>query len=322
MAYWRIKLRNGTYGQDMWDQCRREHVAAITYTGIQNVDLRLYSISKHPPEWDLIGSAGAKGSITHFAWEIRGGDTIYVGDSGSHQIVGMGYTNADIGELAYRFDAHSRISPLDGHPWCHLVNVDWDSNFVPFTYKDRAPQTTVLGLKEHEIRNFEQASRVAEHLAHGLAEKNIPCALLLETSYPRYTPATQRLIHRKHVILSNCFKRWLAKMHNIQVSQERGQIDATFTTHNQRFLAEFKIAYQGDTKRAIREALGQILEYNHYPPRTSHDYWLLILDTPPSGEDVLFVQRLRDKYNFPLSLGWQNAFAFVFEPSLHFLTPE
>ncbi len=317
MANWRMKLRNGTHGEHMWDACRKACIAAITYRGIHNVDLRPYSTRKRPPGWDQIGSPGAKGSITCFAWEIRGGDAIYVGDSVSHQIVGMGFAKATIGKLAYRFDAQSPIVPRDDDPWCHLIDVDWDESFIPFPYKDRAPQTTVLGLKEHEIRAFEQASQAVGHRDQGLREKDVQDTLLLETSYPRYTPATLRMIHRKHEILSYCFKDWMAK-HHIEVSRERQQIDATFVTREGRFLAEFKIAYQGDTKRAIREALGQILEYNHYPPRTGHDYWLLILDTAPSDADITFVQSLCNKFGFPLRLGWQNASAFSFKPTLHF----
>jgi hypothetical protein len=35
MAYRRMKLRNGTYGEDMWKTCSAEH-----YDGVRNFDLR------------------------------------------------------------------------------------------------------------------------------------------------------------------------------------------------------------------------------------------------------------------------------------------
>lgn len=312
-----MKLRNGSHGEDMWNVCRHERVAAITYPGIHNVDFRPYSRGNHPPGWDQIGSPGAKGSIALFAWDIRGGDSIYVGDSASHKIVGMGYATTTIGELAYRFDAHSPISPDGEEPWCHLIDMDWESNFAPFDYEDRAPQTTVLRLEQNEIRSFDQYTQATQHRDQGLEEQDVQDTLLLETCYPRYTPATRRLIHRKHVIISNCFKRWLESTYGIRVSQERQQIDAAFEAGGKRYLAEFKIAYMGDTKRAIREALGQILEYNHYPPRVGHHFWLLILDTTPSEHDIVFVRLLRDKFRFPLSLGWQTDSAFDFEPTLN-----
>src|SRR5947209_4328901 len=235
MTYWRMKLRDGTHGEDMWGPCRNAGLAAITYPGITWVDLRLYSKQKRPPEWNQIGSPAGKGSIAHFAWEIRGGDAIYIGDSATHQIVGMGYATAKIGELAYRFDAHSPIVPLRGDPWCHLIDVDWDTSFTPFGYKDRAPQTTVLGFKKMEIQDFEQASHTAEHRNKGLGDKDIRKTFLLETAYPRYTPAAQRLILRKHSILSNCFRRWLENKPVAEVSQERQQMDITFKANRRRY---------------------------------------------------------------------------------------
>lgn len=316
MAYWRLKLRNGSHGEDMWGKCEQERVAAITYEGIRDVDLRPYSRKNHPPGWDQVG--GGKGSLGHLAWDIRGGDAIYVGDSKSHQIVGMGYANANIGELAYRFDAHSPISPLGGEPWCHLIDMDWDKAFVPFDYKDRAPQNTVLRLKQNEIQSFDQLMQAKEHRDQGLIEEEVQDTLLLETHYARYTSAALRVIRREHVVLSNNFKSWLAKTYGFRVSQERQQIDATFEVGHKRFLVEFKIAYQGNTKRAIREALGQILEYNHYPPRVSRDHSLLILDIAPCEEDIIFLNRLRETFRFPLSLGWETNSAFVFDPPLRF----
>jgi hypothetical protein len=92
-------------------------------------------------------------------------------------------------------------------------------------------------------------------------------------------------------------------------------LDATFEAGNKRFVAEFKIAYQGNTRRAIREALGQILEYNHYPPRITYDHWLLILDKQPSTEDIAFVLALAQTYRLPLALGWKTYDGFDFVPS-------
>lgn len=50
----------------------------------------------------------------------------------------------------------------------------------------------------------------------------------------------------------------------IPVVQEKSRIDCTFVERGVRTMVEFKIAYESNTQRAIREALGQILEYNYY----------------------------------------------------------
>jgi hypothetical protein len=319
MAYWRMKLRHGIHGEDMWRPCSEARVAAITYDGIQNVDLRPYSPENHPPGWTEIRGGSAKGSLRAFAWEMRGGDSIYVADSLEHQIVGMGYVGGAVGELAYRFDAESPIKPSNGDRWCHLIDVDWDRNFEPFLYEHpRAAIHTVLELNSDEVQLFERETQANAHRKSGLSEEEVQNTLLLETPYPRYTPAALRQIRREHVRLSNQFKAWLQRAYGIRAIQERQQIDATFELDGSRFLAEFKIAYQGNTKRAIREALGQILEYNHYPPRVSYDQWLLILDTIPCKEDIAFLLLLRETFHLPLTLGWNAGSEFAFEPPVNF----
>ena len=312
VAYWRIKLRDGLGGHDMWPACKENRIAAITYEGIEKTDLRPYSRTNHPPGWEQVGS---KGSLNHFAFGIKGGDTIYVGDSVSHKLIGNGYALASIGELAYRFDAYSPISAPSGKQWCHLIDVDWET-FEGISYKDRDPIITVLELTAKEIEEYDKESQLQEHRTHGhLLDEEAQDVFLHESNYSRYTPAASRLIHRRHVVLSNQFKLWLAQKHII-LTQERNQIDATFEVGKKRFLVEFKIAYQGDTKRAIREALGQILEYNHYPPRVSHDTWLIILDTAPNEEDTVFLKVLSESYRLPLVIGWKTNSSFMFEPSL------
>jgi hypothetical protein len=117
VAYWRIRFRDGNHGPDLWSECRGQHVAAITYAGIEEVDLSHYSRENRPPGWaQLQGSASA--SMRRFAWEILGGDALYVADSGTGQIVGMGHARATIEELAYRFDPGSRIVSR-GQRWRH-----------------------------------------------------------------------------------------------------------------------------------------------------------------------------------------------------------
>jgi hypothetical protein len=301
----------------MWPPCREQRVAAITYNGIENVDLSPYSRRVHPSGWNKIKGPAAKGSLSFFAWDVRGGDVIYVADSVGKEIIAMGYARAPIGRLAYRFDAASPIVDSHGMRWCHLIDMDWDRTFVPFIYTNpRAAQHTVLSLNQNEIENFERASQEREHRQRGLTEEETANTLLLETAYSRYTPAALRLIRCEHVALSNRFTGWLQNAFGVTAVQERQQIDATFKHNGKKFLVEFKIAYLGDTKRAIREALGQILEYNHYPQRVSHDHWLLILNTEPDKNDKVFLNRLREAFGLPLTLGWQIGSAFIFEPFL------
>lgn len=55
-----------------------------------------------------------------------------------------------------------------------------------------------------------------------------------------------------------------------------------------------------NAKRCIREALGQLLEYNHYPSRASSDILYVVGEGPLDMEDRLYLCFLRSNYNLPI----------------------
>lgn len=299
----------------MFPICRENGVAAITYNPIQSTDLTKFGPQRKPPGWESL-KPSQKGSIIKFAWEIREGDVICVRDSMRQNLmVGRGYVRGAAGRPAYRYAPRSPIRTKTGETWRHLINVDWDIPFAEFHYKDRSPNTTVLKLEEGELAEFLEKNRRAEHKASGLDRLAIERALILEDAYPRATPATIRLIYRRHVSLSKRFMEWLSDEHAISAERERSQIDMRFNLGRRIALVEFKVAYNGNTKAAIREALGQVLEYNHYPGRGCNDLWFLVLDVAPSADDLAFIEALRMKLSFPLILAWWGPQAFAFYPS-------
>jgi hypothetical protein len=197
--------------------------------------------------------------------------------------------------------------------------MDWDDSFNHFKPGSwRSAQSTVVELEQTELEAYLMAAQVTGHREHYPTEREMRAALLVDEAYPRYSPAALRLIQREHAALSNLFSEWMRRVHQIPVAQERRQIDAIFEANGGKYLVEFKIAYHGNTKIAIREALGQILEYNYYPPRSRRDHWLLILNKMPGDDDRLFLRLLREKLNIPLLVGWQNGLDFRFEPPLPF----
>jgi hypothetical protein len=77
MANWRMSFRVGNQGYEMWPDCLRLGVAAITYAPLAKVDL-----SKHLPGapkelWDRLEPT-QKASLRRVAYEMRAGDIIYV----------------------------------------------------------------------------------------------------------------------------------------------------------------------------------------------------------------------------------------------------
>lgn len=57
-------------------------------------------------------------------------------------------------------------------------------------------------------------------------------------------------------------------------------------------------------KRCIREALGQILEYAHYPNVNLANKLFIIGPEPPDDKDKTYMKLLRERYNLPIWFRW------------------
>ncbi len=303
MNIWRMKLRAGSHGEDLWPICRKRRVAVITHRLIKDTDLT------HLDMGDLnkgVKTAIRK-SIWRFAWEMQGGDEIYIGDSKSKSIIAHGYINCNIGKRAYRYSSKNPITETlrDRKPWRHEVPVKWDNNFVSFTYVDWAPRYTVSPFKlDSDTTNIENDKF--------LKNRNLPN----ESPYMREIAASKVHIDRLHAELSIQFSIWLERKYGIKTIRETNQIDLKFDYCKKNHMAELKICYGGNTRHAIREAIGQIFEYNNYPHRKSAEFWWLVLDHEPSDSDLTYISTLRNKYRIPLTLCWRNELSFKVFPSL------
>jgi|GEM_PF-5200526 len=111
-------------------------------------------------------------------------------------------------------------------------------------------------------------------------------------AYTRFTPEQLRQIEPSHNKLSNTFKAWLSEQSATQIAVEKQQVDIRCHHAHQSYLFELKICYQQATRLAIREALGQSLEYSHYPGRTKPDHLAIVLDSKPSHDDVEWLRQL------------------------------
>lgn len=306
MNIWRMKLRAGDYGDDMWPQCRERGISSMTHPPIYDLDLT--NMPKRDVPADV--RTAARTSIWRFAWDIVGGDVILVGDSLKRSVVARGFVDCEPDERAYRFNSRDPMTEPSSPviPWRHEVPVAWDPDFVPFTYVDGAPRITVMHY---------EPSWAPQHLQLGGTKDADD--LLDDTAYRRETPASSRNIKRLHATLSNRFRHWLSGTHEIAATQENRRVDISFRQGDRTHLAELKVCYGGDTRASIREALGQVFEYNLYPPRISSDSWLIVLDTKPAKEDVAYFAALRQQYKLPLSLVWSTDAGF--ESDRPFLNP-
>jgi hypothetical protein len=288
-----MKLRAGSYGEDMWPPCREHGVAVITHPPIYDIDLT----KLRKTDLDAEVKTAARSSIWRFAWDIRGGDIILVGDSRKKSIIGKGYVTSEPGIRAYRYNTHNPIREK-GHSrasWRHEIPVVWDDDFLPFTYVDGAPRHTVM--------HFDPTWASAP-FDGAMTRNEGEAAFLNEAAYRRDTQASYKNVLKLHTALSNRFRAWLKHRFEVVGIQEKNQLDIHFTHDGTSYLVELKICYGGNSKAAIREALGQIIEYNHYPPRLQKQRWLLVLDSSPTVSDKEYIAVVRERYNLPLGMAW------------------
>lgn len=146
-----------------------------------------------------------------------------------------------------------------------------------------------------------------------IQERKRGSSALAEDGYYRESPRNLKIIIPKHNKLSNSFCKWLVTR-GINAKQEENHIDILFEAGGENYIAELKITYGIGTTKAIRESLGQLLEYNHYPGRDMKQKWIIVLDQKPIGSDFEYIGNLRNRRNLPVIVGWQTESDFCFYP--------
>jgi hypothetical protein len=134
----------------------------------------------------------------------------------------------------------------------------------------------------------------------------------IQEKYPRVSPRVERIINPLHSKLVAEFAKWLKKEFNIIAEAEKEYMDLQFSHSGKTYMAEAKIIYGTSPRISIREALGQILEYNYYDPNSNKDRWIILLNEPPQPKDRMFVDALVKMWRFPLTLSWKDGKTFLF----------
>lgn len=127
---------------------------------------------------------------------------------------------------------------------------------------------------------------------------------LVEDAYYRELGPQLKVIVPLHNKLSNAFAKWLRREGYEDVRQEEFRVDVEFLSNRELCRAELKSCHGVGTTKAIREALGQLFEYNHYGQRTPARRWWVVLDSEPSVADRSYIATLCQKYALPLVLAW------------------
>ncbi|WMJ07982.1 hypothetical protein [Nitrosomonas sp. sh817] len=111
----------------------------------------------------------------------------------------------------------------------------------------------------------------------------------------RSVPATTQ--DPKHDRLQNTIHT-LLKTNFPDVDYEKNWIDLSVKIEDIQFIFEVKAA--SSVKRCIREALGQLLEYAHYPNHNEKLYLVVAGDAVALPDDRLYISFLRETYNLKL----------------------
>lgn len=115
-----------------------------------------------------------------------------------------------------------------------------------------------------------------------------------------YDPTHVRLQNRVYDLLVGYFGAG-------NVFYERNYVDLAVDTDSSTTLIEIKTA--PTAKRCMRDAIGQLLEYAHYPKVKKNCEFVIMGDAPMTRKDQCYLDFLRTQYNLPLHYSqyvWQN----------------
>jgi hypothetical protein len=103
----------------------------------------------------------------------------------------------------------------------------------------------------------------------------------------------------QHSMLQNLLREALRKLYGeTAVKMERDSVDLRYTDSGKVIFIEIKM--EKTVKKCVRLALGQLLEYAHYPNLEKADVLLTVSDATPDEDDKLYLQHLRDMYRIPI----------------------
>ena len=153
MTVWRMSLRQGSQGHEMWPICFECGVIAISYEGTNHLDLSRYSEGEPAKVWSTLYSAQSA-SLRRVVHEMRRGDVIYVKQG--PEIVGRGRVTG-----GYKYKLNKRIVDADDDLWPHQRPVKWEPDFEPFRLLLGAEALVVKKLDERQVRQLEKGSQAA-----------------------------------------------------------------------------------------------------------------------------------------------------------------
>ena len=129
-----------------------------------------------------------------------------------------------------------------------------------------------------------------DHVADILIQKKIGDIDAVKAEY------TMTLNHNR---LSNEMVKYLKRKGYIDVVTDKEFVDIqAIDPQGNKIYFELKTA--NTVKLAIRQALGQLLEYNHYPNKNNADKLIIVTELEITQQDAQYLLGMRSRYNIPV----------------------
>lgn len=111
--------------------------------------------------------------------------------------------------------------------------------------------------------------------------------------------ASEYIMTFQHNNLSNELEKYLKNNGYTGVVTDEDYVDVKATDKNGNKIF-FELKTVTTVKSAIRQAIGQLLEYNHYPNKNKADKLIIVTSHEPEHEDMQYLMGLRAVYNIPV----------------------
>jgi len=167
-----------------------------------------------------------------------------------------------------------------------------------FQFVKREKQDIDAYLMEHPTSGIEMLSsefndKFVGRIIHNYKEnsrKKVGSALVQPSEYVK---------EFKHNELSNELTAYLRNNGYLDVLAEDCYADITCKDDQGNFIL-YELKTSMTVRQAIREAIGQLLEYSHYRKERMVDQMIIVTRLAPTDEDRQYLGKLRDKYQLPL----------------------
>lgn len=283
-------------------------------------------------EWLLDGSKIYKGYHYGFLQPINHGLQSYIGKTfdihiytinPAKQMIYLGYINnvkvVDREERQEVYSYYQEKGWIDGMK-AEVMAVggepkDLDKDWI-FNIKFKMSDAHIDLKKAKEINNIKNR-RYTTLLKFSLEykfqkDKSGNFKYLNVDSYEKNNKAGKTIVDQKHKKIQNAIydilKNDYAYMNlekKTDYSSDRIDIIGKVKSKKEQWHF-FEVKTQPTALLCIREALGQILEYNHFPATTHASKMFIVGPEEPSANDIAYLDFLRSHYQMPVWYRWYN----------------